>query len=147
MSIKEELMVDLKDAMKNKDAIKKDTVSMVRAAILQVEKDSQKVLTEQEVIEVVAREVKKRKEAKKDYEKTDRVDIVAGLDREIEILSKYLPAQLTSAEIEELVLKAISETNASTPREMGKVMQYLKPLVAGKADGKLVSDIVKEKLV
>ena len=147
MNIKEELMLDLKDAMRNKDTLKKDTVSMVRAAILQVEKDTQSQLSEQQIIEVVAREVKKRKEAKKDYEKTDRVDIVEGLVKEIEILEKYLPVQLTEDEITELVIKAITETNASGPREMGKVMQYIKPLVTGKADGKLVSDIVKSKLV
>ncbi len=147
MNIKEELMIDLKDAMRNKDAIKKDTISMVRAAILQVEKDTQTELTEQQILEVVTREVKKRREAKKDYEKTDRTDIVEGLERELEILSKYLPKQLTDSEIEELVIKAVSETGASSAREMGKVMQYLKPLVAGKADGKKVSDAVKAKLV
>ncbi|MEG0073062.1 MAG: GatB/YqeY domain-containing protein [Clostridia bacterium] len=147
MNIKEELMIDLKDAMRNKNQIKKDTVTLVRAAILQVEKDDQKVLTDDEIIEIVAREMKKRKEAKKEYEKTDRKDIVESLEEEIGYIEKYLPAQLTEDEITELVKNAIAATGASTPREMGKVMKEIKPLVVGKADGKLVSDIVKKLLV
>lgn len=147
MNIKEELMLDLKDAMRNKDSLKKDTITMIRAAILQVEKDTQKELDENSMIEVIAREVKKRREAKKEYEKTDREDIVESLTNEIKILEKYLPVQLTRAEIVELVKKAIVETGASAPNEMGKVMKYLKPLTNGKADGKVVSEIVKELLV
>lgn len=144
--MKEELLNDLKEAMKNKDTIKKDTITCLRAAILQVEKDTQKTLTEEEMSAIVAKEVKKRKESIEDYVKGGREDIVENLNKEIQILSKYLPEQLTEEEIEALVLEAISNTGAASPKDMGKVMQYLRPKTAGKADGKMVSDIVKEKL-
>jgi len=144
--MKEQLLQDLKEAMKEKDILKKDTVTMLRAAILQVEKDSQKVLTEDEMSAIVAKEVKKRKESVKEYEDAGREDIANNLKREIEILSKYLPEQLSEEEIAKMVEDAISESGATSPKDMGKVMSILRPKTAGKADGKLVSDIVKEKL-
>ena len=144
--MKEQLLQDLKEAMKEKDILKKDTITMLRAAILQVEKDSQKVLTEDEMSVIVAKEVKKRKESVKEYEDAGREDIANNLKREIEILSKYLPEQLSEEEIAKMVEDAISESGDTSPKDMGKVMSILRPKTAGKADGKLVSDIVKEKL-
>lgn len=144
--MKEELLQDLKEAMKNKDTLRKDTITMLRAAILQVEKDSQKTLNDDEICAIVAKEVKKRKESVKEYEDAGREDIADSLRKEIEILSKYLPEQLSNEEIEKLVEEAITESGAASPRDMGKVMSILRPKTAGKADGKLVSDIVKEKL-
>lgn len=145
--IKDELMQDLKAAMKERDMIKKDTITMLRAAILQVEKDKQITLGDNEILEIVAKEVKKRKESKAEFQKADRDDLVEGLDKEIEVLSKYMPKQLTVEEIEALVKEAIKEENATSPRDMGKVMKNLRPKVAAKADGKLVSDMVKKLLV
>lgn len=144
--LKEKLLQDLKEAMKNKDTLKKDTITMLRAAILQVEKDSQKTLNDDEICAIVAKEVKKRKESVKEYEDAGREDIANSLKQEVEILSKYLPEQLTEDEIEKLVVEAISESGATSPKDMGRVMSILRPKTAGKADGKLVSDIVKEKL-
>ena len=144
--MKEELLQDLKEAMKNKDTLRKDTITMLRAAILQVEKDSQIVLNDDEICAIVAKEVKKRKESVKEYEDAGREDIADNLKKEIEILSKYLPEQLTEDEIRKMVEDAIVESGAASPRDMGKVMSILRPKTAGKADGKLVSDIVKEKL-
>lgn len=144
--MKEELLQDLKEAMKNKETLRKDTITMLRAAILQVEKDSQKVLNDDEICAIVAKEVKKRKESVKEYEDAGREDIAENLKKEIEILSKYLPEQLTEEEIRKMVEDAIKESGAVSPRDMGKVMSILRPKTAGKADGKLVSDIVKEKL-
>lgn len=144
--MKEELLQDLKEAMKNKDTLRKDTITMLRAAILQVEKDSQKTLNDDEICAIVAKEVKKRKESVKEYEDAGREDIADSLRKEIEILSKYLPEQLSNEEIEKLVEEAITESGAASPKDMGKVMSILRPKTAGKADGKLVSDIVKEKL-
>ena len=144
--MKEELLQDLKEAMKNKDTLKKDTITMLRAAILQVEKDSQKTLNDDEICAIVAKEVKKRKESVKEYEDAGREDIAENLKKEIEILSKYLPEQLTEEEIRKMVEDAVKESGAASPRDMGKVMSILRPKTAGKADGKLVSDIVKEKL-
>ncbi len=144
--MKDELLQDLKEAMKNKDTLRKDTITMLRAAILQVEKDSQKTLTDDEICAIVAKEVKKRKESVKEYEDAGRQDIADSLKQEVEILSKYLPEQLSQEEIVKLVEDAIKESGAASPRDMGKVMSILRPKTAGKADGKLVSDIVKEKL-
>ena len=144
--MKEELLQDLKEAMKNKDTLRKDTITMLRAAILQVEKDSQKVLNDDEICAIVAKEVKKRKESVKEYEDAGREDIADNLNKEIETLSKYLPEQLTEDDIRQMVEDAIVESGAASPRDMGKVMSILRPKTAGKADGKLVSDIVKEKL-
>lgn len=144
--MKDELLQDLKEAMKNKDTLRKDTITMLRAAILQVEKDSQKTLTDDEICAIVAKEVKKRKESVKEYEDAGRKDIADSLKQEVEILSKYLPEQLSQEEIVKLVEDAVKESGAASPRDMGKVMSILRPKTAGKADGKLVSDIVKEKL-
>ena len=144
--MKEELLKELKEAMKNKDEIRKNTITMLRSAILQVEKDTKKVLNDDEIIGIVAKEVKKRKDSISDYEKADRQDIIDDLKKEIEILSKYLPEQLTEEEIEKMVDIAINEVGATSARDMGKVMQYLRPKTNGKADGKVVSNIVKEKL-
>ena len=144
--MKEQLLQDLKEAMREKDTIKKDAITMLRASILQVEKDTQKTLNDDEICAIVAKEVKKRKESLKEYEEANREDIVESLKREIEVLSKYLPEQLTKEEIEKLVEQAIVESEATSMKDMGKVMFNLRPKTAGKADGKLVSDIVKEKL-
>lgn len=144
--MKEELLKALKEAMKEKDELKKDTITMLRAAILQVEKDEKKVLTQSEMEAIVAKQIKSRKESLKDYEKANREDIVSKIKKEIEILTKYLPEQLTENEIKELIEEAIKKTGATTPRDMGKVMQEIRPQIAGKADGKFVSDMVKQML-
>lgn len=144
--MKEELLKALKEAMKNKDEIKKDTITLLRSSILQVEKDNQKQLSEDEMLAIVSKEVKKRKESIADYEKANREDIVQKLKKEIEILSEYLPEQLSEEEIIKIVEEAINETGATSPRDMGKVMQAIRPKTNGKADGKVVSQIVREKL-
>ena len=144
--MKEQLLQDLKEAMREKDTIKKDAITMLRASILQVEKDTQKTLNDDEICAIVAKEVKKRKESLKEYEEANREDIVESLKREIEVLSKYLKEKETKEEFEKLVEQAIVESQATSMRDMGKVMSILRPKTAGKADGKLVSDIVKEKL-
>ena len=144
--MKEELLNELKIAMREKDELRKNTITMLRSAILQVEKDSQKTLSDDEITVIISKEVKKRKDSIGDYETAGRDDIVSDLNKEIEILSKYLPKQLTEEEITKLVDEAIAESGATNARDMGKVMQILRPKTAGKADGKIVSEIVKEKL-
>lgn len=146
MNIKEELLKALKEAMQAKDTLKKDTITMLRAAILQVEKDTQKELSETEMQVIVAKEVKKRQESMADFEKGGREDLVDQTKKEIEVLSVYLPKQLSKEEVEALVIDAIAEAGATGPRDMGRVMGALREKTAGKADGKLVSDIVKQKL-
>ena len=144
--MKKKLLEDLKEAMKEKDELKKDTITMLRAAILQVEKDDKKVLTQSEMEAIVAKQIKSRKESLDDYKKANRDDIVSKIEKEIEILTEYLPEQLTLDEIKKLVSEAIEKTGAASPRDMGKVMQEIRPKIAGKADGKVVSDMVKQML-
>lgn len=146
MGLKEDLMQALKKAMQDKDILKKETITMLRAAILQVEKDGQKELSENEMQAIVAKEVKKRKESTIDFEKGGRQDIVEQLNKEIEILSEYLPEQLSEEEVKNMVIVAISAVGAQGMKDMGKVMGALREKTQGRADGKLVSDIVKTEL-
>ena len=146
MGLKESLLKELKEAMQAKDTLKKDTITMLRASILQVEKDGQKELSEDDMLAIVAKEVKKRKESIGEYEKAGREDIVSNLKREIEILEVYMPKQLSEEEIRECVKTAISETAASSMKDMGKVMQNVRAKTQARADGKIVSDIVKDEL-
>lgn len=146
MELKEKLLEDLKSAMRDKDEVRKNAVTMVRSAILQVEKDNRITLDEQGIIEVIAKEVKKRKDALPDYEKSNREDLINRLNREIEVLMKYLPEQLSEQQVDELVKQAITETGVNSAKEMGKVMAAVLPKVKGRADGKLVSQMVKKYL-
>lgn len=144
--MKETLLNELKEAMKNKDELKKNTITMLRAAILQVEKDTKKNLEDSDIQLIVAKEVKKRRESVAEFEKADRQDLVESVKKEIEILSKYLPEQLTKEEVIKIVKEAITLVGATSQKDMGKVMQEVRSKTSGKADGKLVSDIVKEEL-
>lgn len=146
MSLKEQLLEDLKEAMKQKEAVRKNAIQMARAAILQVEKDKQITLDDDGVTDVIAKEVKKRKDVLPEYEKSGREDLVRDLNIEIETLMKYLPQQLTEEELEAIVRQTVEETGASSPRDMGRVMQAVMPKVKGRADGKMVNAIVKKIL-
>ena len=146
MELKEKLMEDLKIAMKDKDTIRKNTVQMVRSAILQFEKDNLKELDEEGVLEVIARELKKRRDVLPEYEKSGREDLIDGIKREIEILLTYLPEQLSPEELSVIVEEAIAETGASSMKDMGKIMAAVMPKVKGRADGKMINAIVKGKL-
>lgn len=146
MNIKEELMKELKESMQQKDTLRKDTVTMLRAAILKVEKDTQKELKLEEMQAIVAKEIKNRKESIAEFEKGAREDLIEKTKKEIEILAKYLPEQLTNEEILALIKNAIESVGATSMKDMGKVMAAIKNAVSGKADGKLVSDLVREEL-
>ncbi len=146
MGLKETLMQDLKDAMKEKDTIRKNTVQMIRSAILQFEKDNLTELDEEGVIEVIAKELKKRRDVLPEYEKSGRDDLIGDIKREIEILLAYLPKQLTKEELEVIVAEAIEATGAASMKDMGKIMGVVMPKVKGRADGKMINEIVKAKL-
>lgn len=146
MSLKEQLLADLKEAMKLKDTVLKDTVQMVRAGVLQIEKDKKIELDDDGVIEVVAKELKKCYDVLPDYERSGRKDLIDELNRKVEILKSYLPEQLTEDEVKKIVAEAVQETGALTMKDMGKVMAVVQPKVKGRADGKFVSDIVKQCL-
>ena len=146
MSLKEVLMQDLKDAMKSRDEIKKNTVQMVRAAVLNVEKDEKVVLDDEGVIEVIAKEVKKRKDTLPVYEKSGRQELINNLKREIEILQGYLPEQLTAEELEEMIKAVIDSLGITSVKEMGKIMAEIMPKVKGRAEGKVINEIVRKHL-
>ena len=144
--LKEQLMEDFKNAMKEKQELKKNTIMMVRSAILQVEKDTQKELSENEIIEIISKELKKRRESVADIEKSGRADLLANINEEIEIIKAYLPEELSTEEIERIIVETIAEVGATTMKDMGKVMQAVKAKVAGRADNRVVNEIVKAKL-
>ena len=146
MSLKETLMDDLKSAMKEKNVPKKNAVQMARASILQFEKDNKTTLDDEGVVEIIAKEVKKRKDVLPDYIKSGRDDLINEINVEIETLMKYLPEQLSDEEIEDIVKSTISEVSASSMKDMGKVMAALMPKVKGRADGKKVNEAVKKFL-
>lgn len=144
MSLKERLLEDLKNAMKDKDIVKKNAVQMTRAAVLQYEKDNQTTLDDDGVLDIIAKEVKKRRDILPEYEKSGREDLINDLKAEIDVLVQYLPPQLTDEELEAIVRQAASEVNATSMKDMGKIMQAVLPKVKGKADGKKVNEIVKK---
>lgn len=144
--LKERLLNDLKESMKDKNLIRKNTIQMIRAAILQVEKDKQIELTEEQILEIIAKESKKRKDAEADFESSGRADLIKQNKEEIEILAEYLPKQLSAEEIETVVKSVISETGATSMKDMGLVMKSAKEKVGATADGKTLSEVVKKLL-
>jgi uncharacterized protein YqeY len=146
MSIKEKLLEDLKQAMKDKADLKKDTIQLVRSGVLQVEKDTKVTLQDDGVIEIIAKEVKKRVDTLPEFEKSGRTDLIEKLNKELEILRAYLPEQLSESELEEIVKIAIQETGAASAKDTGKVMQAVVPKTKGRADGKTINLIVKRLL-
>ena len=144
--LKEKLMEDLKEAMKEKQTLRKNVVQMIRAAILQVEKDKQIELEDNQILEIIAKEAKKRKDSLADYEKSGREDLINQVKEEIEIISEYLPKQLTKEEIIEIVKQVIEETGATSIKDMGKVMKSAKEKMGATADGKTINEVVRELL-
>ena len=144
MSLKETLLQDLKVAMKEKDTIRKNTIQLVRAGVLQIEKDNHVELDDEGVLDVVAKELKKRRDSLPEFEKSGRTDLIDNLNKEIEVLLGYLPEQLTEDEIKKIVEETIAETGASSMKDMGKVMGAVSPKVKGRADNRVVSGYVKE---
>jgi len=146
MTLKEQLAADLKQAMKDKDVIRKNTVQLTRAAILQYEKDNRTELDESGVLDIVAKELKKRRDSLPDFERSGRDDLVQGIKSEIEILLAYLPAQLNDDEIAAIVADAVAQTGASSIKDMGKVMAIVTAATKGRADAKVVGELVKKTL-
>ena len=146
MALKEQLMADLKKAMKEKDTVAKNVVTMVRASILQYEKDKKAELDDDGIIEIIAKQVKQRKDSLADFTKADRQDLIETTNREIELLMDYLPQQLTKEELTVIVQNVIQELGVTEIKQMGKVMAQVMPKVKGRADGKMISEIVKEYL-
>lgn len=144
MSLKERLLEDMKNAMKDKAVIKKNTVQIARAAILQVEKDNRITLDDDGILDIIAKEVKKRRDVLPDYEKSGRQDLIDSLKAQLDVLLQYLPQQLTEEELEVIVRQAVQDTGATSAKDMGRIMQLVLPQVKGRADGKMINGIVKK---
>ena len=146
MTLKERLADDLKSAMKEKNVIRKNTVQMVRAAVLQFEKDNKVTLDDDGVLEVIAKQLKQRKDSLPDYEKSGRDDLIANLKAEMDVLMEYLPKQLSREELEVIVKEIIGEVGATTIKDMGKVMAAAKAKTVGRADGRMINEVAKALL-
>ena len=142
--LKEKLMDDLKVSMRNKDEIRKNTVQMVRAAILQIEKDKGIQVEDDKILEIIAKEVKSKKDALKDFEKAGREDLINQTNQEINVLQEYLPKQLSREEIKVELEKIIAEVGATSMKDMGNIMKEAKAKMGASADGKTINEVAKE---
>lgn len=144
--LKEKLLEDLKDAMKTKNVNKKNAVQMVRTAILQIEKDKGIEVSDEQILGIVAKEVKTRKDAIAEYEQANREDLIEKTNEEIKALEEYLPKQLTDEELVTEVKKVIEKLNATSMKDMGPVMKEAKATIGAQADGKRINEVVKSLL-
>jgi len=146
MSLTERLERDMKQAMKDKDKIRLSVIRMVRTAIKNAEIEQRKTLSEDEVIAVLNRELKQSRDSLLAFQAGGRQDLIDEVTQGINILLDYLPAQLSEEEIRALVREAIAETGADGKKDLGKVMSALMPKTKGRADGKLVNQVVQSEL-
>ncbi|NLS76138.1 MAG: GatB/YqeY domain-containing protein [Chloroflexi bacterium] len=146
MSLSDRLMEDLKQAMRQNDAMRKDAIRMVRAAIQNTEIAKQHTLDDNEVIEVIRKEVKQRQEAIAMFAQGGRQDLVEQETKQVKILEAYLPQQMSADDIAALAKQAIAAAGAKGPADMGLVMRTLMGQLKGQADGKLVNQVVQKLL-
>ncbi len=148
MNFLDRLNHDLKEAMRSKDKVRLSVIRMVKGAMqneaIQFKKD---MLTEDEALTVLLREVKQRKDSLQEFEKANRQDLAAKLQEELQILDEYMPEQLSEDELRKIVSQAIEETGATSKKDIGKVMSCVLPKVKGKADGGIVNKIVQQLLL
>ena len=148
MSLKDRLVEDMKAAMKAKEEgkVRLSVIRMARAAIKNAEIDKKQEFNDNQVIEVLARELKMRRDSIEEFAKANRMDLVTGLKEEVAVLMEYLPQQLSEQEIRAIAKEIIAETGAQDIKDLGKVMGTITPRTKGRADGKLVNQIVRELL-
>lgn len=146
MSLKDQLNQDLKAALKAGDETRKDAVRLLLAAVKQAEVDRQTVLTDEDVLGLLQKEAKSRRESIADAQTAGRADLLAAYQRELTIIEGYLPQPLTRDELVVLARAAIAEAGAADIKQLGAVMKLLTPRTKGRADGKLVNDVVRELL-
>ena len=146
MSLKQKLQEDLKSSMKNKDAIKKSVITLIRSSIKQYEVDNRVELGDEEITDLIAKQLKQTRESRDEFAKAGREDLVEKADAEIEILKEYLPQQLSEEELNEIVISTISEVGATSMKDMKIIMSSIMPKVKGRADGKLINELVKKNL-
>ncbi len=146
MVLKEQLTHDLKEAMRAQDSDTRDTLRMLQAAIKQVEIDSGQALDDEGVLVVLSKQAKQRRESISEYQKAGRDDLVEPEQRDLVVIERYLPSMMERPEIETVVAAVIADTGASSPQDMGKVMGPVMAELKGKADGKLVNQVVRDLL-
>jgi uncharacterized protein len=144
--LKEKLLEDLKKSMKEKNINRKNAVQMVRASILQIEKDKQIEVTDEQILEIITKEVKKRKDALADFQKANREDLINQVNEEISVLEEYLPKQLTDEELESKIKEIINKVGATTIKDLGIVMKEAKSEIGATADGKRINEVVRKIL-
>ena len=144
--LKEKLLEDLKESMKEKNVIRKNVVQMVRAAILQIEKDKKIEVSDSQIVEIIAKETKKRKDALEDYQKSGREDLIEQMNQEIKILNEYLPKQLTEEELTQKMQEIITELGATSIKDIGAVMKKAKETIGAAANGKAINEVAKKIL-
>jgi len=146
MTLKEKLTADLKEAMKQGDAVRKETIRALRGAIRNAEIDRGRELTDAETLDVIARQAKQRRDSIEQYRKGNRPDLVEQEQRELAVIEAYLPRQLTDDEIAARVDAVIAELGVTDMKGMGAVMKRLTAELKGQADGKRISQVVRQRL-
>ena len=146
MTLKERLMEDMKVSMRNKETLKKSVITMIRASVKQKEVDDRVDVNDDDVVELIAKQLKQQRDALVEFEKAERDDLIAQTKAEIEILASYLPQQLTDEELEAVVRDAVAEVNAQSVKDMGKIMGKVMAVAKGRVDGKRINEMVKKVL-
>ena len=146
MSLEERLLEEMKQAMKSNDKLRLSTIRMIRSALKNKEIELRKSLEDEEVAKVIQAMVRKGEESVEQFQIGGRMDLVDKEKKEIEILKSFLPQPLNQEEILKIIDQSIQETQASSPKDIGKVMKSVMPKIGGKADGKLINQLVKERL-
>ncbi len=146
MTIEARLEAELKDAVRARDAVRTSTIRLARAALKNAEIDRRRPLTDAEAVEVLQREVRRRREAIEGFERGGRADLVQKEQLEMAILLGYLPAALTQVELRHVVTEVIQEVGATSERDFGRVMGQVMRRVAGRAEGRAVEQVVRETL-
>jgi uncharacterized protein len=146
MNLIERIQAEVKEAMRERDNDRRDALRLILSSLQSAEKELQRPLTEQEELQVLQRERKKRVEAEEAFRSAGRAEQADGEDYELEILEEFMPEPLSEDELEEIVDDAIAENGATSLQDLGRVMADVMPQVAGRADGSAVSQLVREKL-
>jgi len=146
MTLKDQLMDDLKVSMRNKDTIKKNAIIMIRAAIKQKEVDERIDVSQEAILDIISKQLKEKRMAIKEFERGQRQDLVDLTEKEIEILLRYLPEQLSEGQLEEIVIETINEINATSMKDIGMIMKTIMPKIKGRADGNMVNNIIRKIL-
>lgn len=144
--MRNQILEDLKQAMKDRDKVKLSVIRMVKSAMQMEELNKKRELKDDEIIDVISKQIKTRNDSIKEFKKGGRDDLVKNTEEEIEILKTYLPKQLSDEELTDIIDKVFDDIKPSSSKDMGKVMKAITPIVKGKADMGKVSSIIKERL-